>query len=181
MHPAQTATQSSSPKLNGESLYNLTGHWRETSGEDFPLSRLRGRPVILTMAYTQCKVSCPAIIAKLKDIESALKSAKETNAAIVLASFDPKRDTPDHVATYFKEKKLDPKRWILLSPSGDRDVRELAAALGIVYSKDKNGEFSHSNVISLLNQEGVFQMQVNGLAASHEELVRWLVKASHEH
>ncbi len=132
------------------------------------------------MVYTNCATTCPATVAKLKEIESALKAAGEDQATIVLASFDPKRDTPERLAAYALERKLDGKRWMLLSPSGDRDVRELAAALGIVYSRDKDGEFSHSNIISLLDREGVLQTQVPGLVESHSELVQLVVKAKND-
>ena len=59
-------------------------------------------------------------------------------------------------------------------------MRELAAALGIVYSRDKDGEFSHSNIISLLDREGVLQTQVPGLVESHSELVQLVVKAKND-
>lgn len=180
-HEHHVAQPPAAPKLQGESLYNLIGHWKNANGEEFPLSKLRGRPVVFTMAYTFCKASCPITVAKLKEIEAALAAESESRAAIVLASFDAKHDTPERLASYAKEKKLDMKRWILLSPRSDRDVRELAAAVGIVYSQDKDGEFSHSNVISLFNDEGVLQLQVNGLAASHDELVTRVVKAKSGH
>lgn len=175
--PPKGKAKVASPQLQGKSLYHLLGKWKTAAGEAFPLQKLRGRPVILTMAYTHCTTTCPATVAKLKEIESALKAAGEDQATIVLASFDPKRDTPERLAAYALERKLDAKRWLLLSPEGDRDVRELAAALGIVYSRDKDGEFSHSNVISLLDREGVFQTQVAGLVESHSELVQLVVKA----
>ncbi len=163
------------PKIKGESLYNLKGHWKEMSGEELPLHNLRGQPIVLAMAYTKCTATCPLIVAKLKEIEKALNAAGESKAKIVLASFDPKFDSPNRLSEYAKIKGLAQSRWILLSPNGDRDVRELAAALGVVYSKDKGGEFSHSNLISLLTDEGVLQLQVSGLSASHDDLVARIV------
>jgi len=176
MPDGKESTKTIASKLQGESLYNLKGNWKDASGDDFPLYKLRGQPIVLAMAYTKCTATCPLIVAKLKEIESALDSAGESRARIVMTSFDPKFDTPDRLAKYAKTKGLAQKRWILLSPKTDRDVRELAAALGVVYSKDKGGEFSHSNLISLLTDEGVLQLQVSGLSASHDDLVARIVK-----
>lgn len=158
--------------LKGESLYHLNGYWKSATGKVFDLKSLKGQFVILTMAYTRCKASCPLVVAKLKELESAFKKAGISDFKIVMASFDPKFDTPERLTQFLKERKLDAQRWALLSPKSDRDVREMAAAIGIVYSSDKDQEFSHSNVIALLDTNGVQISSLNGLAAGHEDFIK---------
>jgi protein SCO1/2 len=46
---------------------------------------------------------------------------------------------------------------------GANSVRELAAVLGLRYKQDENGDFDHSNVIFLLDKDGVVRSQQLGL------------------
>lgn len=172
---ARDGDKAGTAALAGDSVYNLSGRWKGVDGRDFPLTALKGKPVVLTLAYTACKASCPLIISKLKDIE-AQSGPSADRVSIVVASFDPVGDTPKRLAEFAAQRKLDPRRWIFLSPSSDRDVRELAAVLGISYSVDAEGEISHSNAIVLLDAGGVIASKVNGLASSHEDFVKRLKK-----
>ena len=62
------------------------------------------------------------------------------------------RDTPDRLAAFAKERKLDPSRWTLLN--GDADaVRDLAVALDFKYQQVEK-DFAHSNLIAVLDQNG---------------------------
>jgi protein SCO1 len=163
--------KTSSETLDGSSLYHISGTWKDSSGEKFSFKKLLGHPVIVSMAYTHCTYTCPMIVAKLKEIESELIAVGVKDYRIVIASLDPVKDTPLRLAQYMEEKKLVNQRWVMLSPQSDNDVRELAAVLGVTYSRDKGGDYSHSNVISHLNQDGVIQSRINGIAASHQSLV----------
>lgn len=174
-HHAPAAAKVES-KLNGESLYHLMGKWSSTQGKVFDLKNLKGELVVLSMAYTRCKASCPMVIAKLKEIEIAFQKKGITKFKIVLGSLDPTFDTPEKLAQFQKDRKLDGQRWVLLSPKSDHDVREMAAAIGLVYSRDKDQEYSHSNVISLLDKSGVQIKNLNGLSAGNEDFILRAVK-----
>jgi len=162
--------------LSSDSIYHVTSKWRTSENKEIHLRDFSGNEVIMTMAYTGCTYTCPMTVAKLKEIEADLKKRKISNYKIVVASFDPVRDTPNQLQKYMKDKKLDPAAWVFLSPLSDKEVRELAAVLGITYSKDKTGEYGHSNVISLLDDSGVVRERVNGLAADHKAIVTRLAK-----
>ena len=169
-HHAEEKT-GKTPELKGESLYNSSTDWRDASGKATALNSFRGQKIILTMAYTNCTYTCPLTVAKLKKIESELAAKGVSDYKIVMASFDTARDTPAQLAAYMKKQNLPAARWVWLSPKADKDVRELAALLGIVYSKDKQGEFSHSNIIVLLDQEGVVRERLEGLSTDHKGFV----------
>jgi protein SCO1/2 len=51
-------------------------------------------------------------------------------------------------------------------------VRQLAAALGIRYKQDSNGDFSHSNVVTVLNPTGEILYQQVGLRADPKESIK---------
>ena len=48
---------------------------------------------------------------------------------------------------------LSAESWTLLHGEPD-DVLELAALLGLKFKEDANGQFAHSNVITILNAQG---------------------------
>ena len=157
--------------LKGSSLYNSETRWKDQTGKDVSLKDYHGSKVLLTMAYTFCTYTCPLTVAKLKKIEGELIAKGITNYKIVLASFDSKRDTPVRLTTFMKQKELNPERWTWLAPKSDKDVRKLAALIGVAYSKDKAGEYSHSNVITLLSEGGEVIERLEGISSDHKSLI----------
>lgn len=164
------AGEAAKPKLPRESLYQVSSKWIDASGEARPLSHLRGSPAVVAMMYPRCKYTCPLIISKLKKIEKDL--ASKPGVKFVLISFDVKNDTPASFKKFLEEKELDPARWKLLGGKTTGAVREIAALLDTSYKLEKDGEFSHSNVISLLDADGVKRASLNGLNADHSGLVK---------
>ncbi len=152
-----------------DSVYNLKGKWKSTSGSNDAFRSLSGQPVVLSMVYTRCKASCPLTIAKMKELE---KAAGGGRFVFIMASFDPKYDTVESLKKYISDRKLNPDRWQMLSPASDRDVRELAAVTGTVYNKDDQGEYSHSNMVVLMDAKGVIKARLDGLTADTTEFIK---------
>ena len=100
----------------------------------------------------------------------------EEHRLVALAEFailDTERDTPSELHAYRGRQELPLKNWTLLTGKAD-DVRELAALLGVNYQKDSRGQFSHSNVITVLNSEGEIAHQLVGLNQPVAEVVKAL-------
>ncbi|MFO1488486.1 MAG: hypothetical protein U1F65_08410 [Verrucomicrobiota bacterium] len=51
------------------------------------------------------------------------------------------------------------------------EVRELAALLGVNFRKDANGQFAHSNLITVLNAEGEIIFQQPGLNRPADDII----------
>ena len=56
------------------------------------------------------------------------------------------------------------------------DVRELAALLGVNYRRDGRGQFSHSNIITVLNAQGEAAFQQVGLNKAPDETVKEIAR-----
>ncbi len=153
-----------------DSLYQTKSQWVDPSGKTMKLEELRGKPVVITMVYTRCQYTCPLIVKKLKDIEKTL--ADKPDLRFVMVSFDHKNDTPAVLRKFMEEKELDAKKWTVIAGKTSGSVRELAALLDISYKQEKNGEYSHSNVVALLDKEGVKRASVNGISADHAPLAK---------
>ncbi len=172
--PCCRETAATAP-LTDKSLYQLESKWTSDVGRDVKLGVLRGRPQIAAMFFTSCEYACPVIVENMKAIEQTLPEALRGKVGFLLVSFDVERDTSDVLKAYRAKKQLATARWTLLRGKED-DVRELAALLGINYQRDAKGQFSHSNVITVLNAEGEVSFQQEGLNKDAKETVAAIEK-----
>ena len=141
------------------SVYQLQSAWRDRDGVELTLSILEGRPQVVAMTYTSCRVACPRIVATMKRI---LAETDGRQIGFVLISLDPARDTPEVLSAFADRSGLDRDQWRLLTGSPD-NVLELAAVLGVRYQALSDGEFAHSNIISVLDAAGNVVHQQDGL------------------
>ncbi len=161
--------------LTDQSLYQLESQWTSDVGRGVKLGVLRGRPQIVALFFTSCEYACPVIVGNMKAIEQALPEALRSKVDFLLVSFDVARDTPAVLQAYRAKEQLALARWTLLRGKED-DVRELAALLGINYQRDAKGQFSHSNIITVLNAEGEVAFQQAGLNKDPKETVAAIEK-----
>lgn len=177
--PAAAATETGNSRelpsatFTRDSLYQLDTPYTTDADAPFQLAQLRGRPVLLAMFFASCNYACPLIVADLTRLRDALPPALREETAIVLVSFDVARDTPEVLKKYRDDRLLD-GRWTLLH--GDDDaVAELAALLGVKYKQEADGQFAHSNLITVLNREGEIVHQRAGLQGGLAEAAAALV------
>lgn len=148
------------------SIYNLNSIWTDQNNHSFQWKDLANEPFILTMIYTSCKSACPRLVADMKDIASKVDNSK---LKYVLVSIDPENDTPEVLKSFHEMHQFN-EQWIFLNGSLD-DVRELSNVVAVKYMKISPVDFSHSNIISLFNSQGVLDFQQEGLGVSNDELV----------
>jgi protein SCO1/2 len=80
----------------------------------------------------------------------------------VLVSFDSEHDTPAVLRAYRRQDGIPGDTWTLAWGKPD-DVRELAMVLGVKYQRFGDGQFGHSNLITVLNGQGEIAYQRVGL------------------
>jgi protein SCO1 len=160
---------------SSNSIYNLEPDWVNQNGNKINLGSLRGKPVILTLFYASCTYACPILINDMKKIESSLPKNKLNGYKFVLVSIDPERDTPEKLLKTIKMNNLDSRRWTLLTGNKD-DVMNLAALIGFKFKDDSKGGFSHSNLMTLLNENGEIIHQHVGLNQNVDDVLLVLNK-----
>lgn len=153
-----------------KSLYQLDSKWTTDTGKEITLESLAGKPQVVLMFFSHCTTACPLLVHDLRRIEAALTPEVRAKVGFTLVSFDSDRDTPVALAEYRKEWNL-PQSWTLLHGSAD-NVSELAALLGVQYKKDADGQFVHSNVITLLDASGQINSQQTGSGGDPGALVQ---------
>lgn len=147
------------------SIYGLKTVWKDQNNQDKILRDFSGKPTLVSMVYTACAHTCPMTISKIEHIKKSLEKAGLRDLRIVLASFDDVKDTPDHLKEYMRSRKLADSQWTFLSPKSQKEAREMSVVLGISFKKLDEGEYSHSNVITLLDKNGVPVAKIDNLAS----------------
>lgn len=166
-----TKNQSVAAKsISGESVYNLTSTWTSQKEETFQLRHFRNKTVIAAMIFTHCESACPRLVADMKRLESSLTETELHEISFLLISMDPERDTPSRFREFAADHKLN-DNWTLVSSSPDATT-EIANVLGVRVKKLEDGGFDHSNVIFVLDKEGVIVDQQDGFAVEQQEIVK---------
>lgn len=154
--------------LSAESIYQLTDTFQTQDKKTVTLSSFAGKPTVVGMIFTHCDYACPRLTADIKNIESKLGDEKG-KVNFLLISFDAERDLPEQLKKYANSLGLD-ENWTLLH--GDETaVRTLSVLLNVQFAKDASGNFSHSNIISVLDKQGALVFQKEGLGADPVEII----------
>jgi protein SCO1/2 len=161
--------------FSDKSLYQLESRWTTDQGPEIKLGELKGRPQVVVMFFASCQYACPVLVHDLTRMEAALKPELRARVGFTLITIDPRRDTPAALATFRAARNLPPGTWSLLRGESE-DVLELAALLGVKYKEEANGQFAHSNVITVLNGAGEIVHQLVGLGQDINATVRELEK-----
>ena len=166
----QTQPFDISSELPDLSIFHLPAKWTTQNKEVIELQDLRGRVLVMVMIYTSCQVACPRLVADMRSIESEIAKNLKENVKYILVSIDPTTDTPERLKSFALENQMNDEQWLFLQ--GDEDsVLEFAAVLGVRYKKVSPVDFSHSNIISVFDRNGVLVYQQQGLGVDNKETV----------
>lgn len=152
-----------------DSLYHLSATWTDQHGHPVRLADFRGRPVIITMFYGNCTTACPLLLHRARTLQSDLG----VPMPVLAVSFDPESDTPEAMRTYaerrgYAEGTRGTWRFLSGSPSV---IRTLATMLGVQYQRRTDGHFDHSNLIAVLDADGVVQVRTEGTSPDVSRVV----------
>ena len=161
-------SEASSESLPALSIYHLPATWTNLEGQQLQLEELKGSVLVMVMIYTQCKAACPRLVADMRNLESKIAEEDLDKLKFVLVSIDPEYDTPDRMKAFAKENRMEEDHWLFLR--GDEETTmEFAAVLAVNYKRISPIDFTHSNIISVFDEEGVLVHQREGLGVDNGE------------
>jgi cytochrome oxidase Cu insertion factor (SCO1/SenC/PrrC family) len=140
------------------SLYSAKIKWTDDGGQSVTLDQWRGKPVLITMAYSNCRKICSVSMKKLEEFQKTLDERGQ-EAEIVVVSYDPVNDTPQAWRDYRSNRGLNRKNWHFLAGT-ERDTMRFAKLLGLDAYWSYHGHILHDFRISILDQNGVITRQV---------------------
>lgn len=163
--------------ISETSIFNLTSKWKTEEGTEIELQDLKGKALVVVMIYTTCKAACPRLVADMRNIEKQIPAEKKDDVQYVLVSIDPKHDTPEKLKAFAIENQMDEARWTFLQ-GNENSVREFANVLAMKYKEISPMDFSHSNIISVFNQQGELVHQQEGLGVDNKETVQKIIETA---
>lgn len=156
------------------SIYQLPSVWNTQDGATIEFKELQGKPLVVVMIYTACRTACPRLVADMRMVEEKVSSKKSRDVQYVLVSIDPINDTPKKLKVFAKENGMDGPQWLFLQGTED-GVRDFANIMAVKYKQINPIDFSHSNIISVFDRDGVMQYQKEGLGLVNDEIVNRIV------
>jgi protein SCO1/2 len=134
---------------------------RDRDGREFPLSRYRGKPLVVQFIYTGCYQVCPATTQFLATAVAEAQKALGADAFNTLSiGFNLPFDTPQAMKSFAKQQGVGARNWEFASPDA-ATVDALTRELGFTYIATPKG-FDHLLQVSILDQQGRVYRQVYG-------------------
>lgn len=157
------------------SIFQLPSEWESQEDKLVKLEDLQGNILVAVMIYTTCKAACPRLVADMKNIQSQIGTATQKPVKYLLFSIDPETDTPEQLKKFSIENEMAENHWLFLR-SSEENTREFANVLAVKYAEISPIDFSHSNIISVFDTEGIMQHQQEGLGVDNKETIAKIIE-----
>ncbi|MEX0604905.1 MAG: SCO family protein [Marinobacter sp.] len=131
--------------------FDLTG----SNGNPVKAEDLSGEVRLVFFGFTHCPDVCPTTMVQLKQAIEQMPDELQEDVRIIFVSVDPKRDTPEQLASYesfFGDR-------VKALTGAEPQLRELAKRYRTTFgygTPDENGHYdvSHSNAVYVFDQQG---------------------------
>jgi protein SCO1 len=127
----------------------------DDNNQQFELSSLRGKAVLVFFGYTSCPDICPTTLSKLASVYKALgNDAKRVKTVYI--SVDPQRDTPEVLKEDLSSFDVDALGLTGTKPQIDKVVAEFGASYQIIPTPESEEKYTvaHSTTMYALDTDG---------------------------
>lgn len=174
----QAASASALPPIGFAPAFTLTNQ----DGKAFSLADARGKVAVVTFIFTRCMDTCPALTAKLVEVQRKLgkkfggrNSGANRNLAskVVFAAItvDPENDTPEVLKRYAQAHGANLNGWAFLTGT-PAQIQEVVRNYAIFVKKQEQGELDHTFLTSIIDQSGVIRVQYMGVRFKNSEFMQ---------
>lgn len=159
---------------------------QDQDGRAVTLASLKGKVVVLASFLTACQDECPLTTGALVSVQRAIAAAGlGADVAVVEATVDPERDTPDRLAAY---SRLFGAAWTLVTGTPS-DVSAFWSFFGVWVEKTPPASppgtdwftqqpytygIAHTDALFLLGRDGHERAVLIGSAGSRLPIPPWL-------
>jgi protein SCO1 len=150
------------PVSHSHSLHYMNAEWTDQNNTSLRIEDFAGKPLMIVMFYGKCAETCPILIQRAWSLYSSVDESMRSELNVMAVSFDYRNDTPEALKEYAEFEQLDIPGWHFVT-APHSSIRELATLLGVQYRELSDGHFAHSNLITILDQNGVIQQRIEGV------------------
>lgn len=173
------ATQPAANEVNAAALRaSQAAIGRETGDHQFidqhrkplRLADLRGRPLVLSLVFTNCLSVCSGQTLHLREVTRIARAALGARSfAVLTVGFDSAHDSPERMLAYGLDRGIDDPDWHFASADA-ATVRRLTDEVGFTWLPSSRG-FDHITQVTILDASGTVVQQVYGQAFSPPDLI----------
>ena len=139
-------------------------------GKPLRLGDLRGRPLVLSLIFTNCYSVCSGQTLHLREVVRIARQALGAHSfAVLTVGFDSAHDSPDRMLAYGLDRGIDDPDWHFAGADA-ATVRRLSDEVGFTWLPSSRG-FDHITQVTILDANGTVAQQVYGQAFSPPELI----------
>ena len=130
-------------------------------GKPLRLADLQGRPVVLSLVFTNCLAVCSGQTLHLREVTRIAREVLGADSfAVLTVGFDTANDTPDRMRVFATDRGLGHPEWHVVSADA-ATIRHLADEVGFTWAASPNG-FDHVAQVTILDADGRVVRQVYG-------------------
>jgi protein SCO1/2 len=139
-------------------------------GQPFSLADLRGRPLVVSLVFTNCYTFCSGLTLHVREaVRIAREALGEQSFTVLTVGFDTANDTPRRMLAYGRDRGIDDPRWYFAS--GDAaTIQRLTDDTGFTWAASARG-FDHIAQVTIVDSDGSVVQQIYGEEFSPPELV----------
>ncbi|CAM4317700.1 protein SCO1/2 [Paenibacillus endophyticus] len=155
MQPKQTL-----PVLQAAPAFEMN----DIDGKPVSLESTNGKARIVYFYFANCPDVCPPTTFLLSQVQDQLEAEGKLgkSADLISITFDPERDTPDAIRDFAKRHFADTSSWHFLRGDEEASTLQLARDFGVAVIKEKDGSYTHMNVITIVDKDGQIRKWING-------------------
>lgn len=141
----------------------------DRQGRPTPLSRYRGKPLLVNFIYTACFNVCPTTTRNMqKAVQTTIGVLGSDRFNIISIGFNQPFDSPPAMQAFATQYGIHLPNWEFLSPAA-AIVDEVTKDFGFSYAATTAG-FDHMNQVTLVDAEGKIARQIYGEKFTAQDL-----------
>lgn len=159
----QVFDEKSALSISQNAVGNQLGDYTflDRSGRTVRLSDYRGKPLVISLIYTQCPVVCATVTRSLSVIRLSQDALGANNFGVLTVGFDTKNDTPKAMGDFAKRMDVDLPNWEFVSADPET-IKKLSRDLGFTYFPSDEGGFNHITQTTFVDRNGKVYQHVYG-------------------
>lgn len=137
----------------------------DLEGNPVSLESTNGKARIVYFYFASCPDVCPPTTYLLGGVQDMLREKGDLgkNVEMISISFDPETDTPDVIKDFAERSGAEFESWKFLRGENRDQMIDLAREFGVAVMYDEaNKTFYHTNVITLVDEDGNIREWING-------------------
>lgn len=150
-------------KISQAAIGNQVGDYvfKDRSGRTVRLSDYRGKPMVISLIYTNCPIICATITRNLLVLKNSQEALGVDSFKVLTVGFDSENDTPKMMGYFAARNDVDLPNWDFVSADAET-IKKLSKDLGFVFFPSAEGGFNHVSQTTFVDGKGKVYLQIYG-------------------